>query len=752
MNTHKDDFHDKIKHINMLFDFLKSNNDAEFITYLSKLSINDVDVNIKDDQGNYLVFLAVMMNRSKILKMLIDYGAQIDVLDSEGYSIMYYPIKFNYLEIIHLLIESNKKVVGISLVNIIDARGNVPLFYAIRHRNIEILRELLLNGANANYRNNDFVTALQLAVLKKNVDIVKILIKYVKNIDVKNSLGSTALHNACNFQLTEITKILMDNGADQNIPETEYDFYPIFYPVVQNNIEITKLLINYEANPNNQDYIGNTILHYCIINKHFEILDYIMNHYKIIIRETTVYTEDINQTETYVSGIDPTVVNIDGLTAVHLMLYDYQDAYKIYLLNLIPYSNPNYQDNKGNTMLHIIAEKNLWNIFKDVLRIKKLNIFIKNNEGKTVMDMIQLRERENFLDTVVKSYYNYLKKHESTWLLKWQNECSAQDQQEINEEKCYKYIREAILKEKISIPAKKNKISISIVPDETVQFSTFTGSLLDMIVGYKYLTIKYPQVTSLFHTNQEHDEQLDKYTKSLGIYNNTHQYIIQFEIRWIFQRIFFPPNFESVLADIITSKKYRFVIIPIGIILSNGNHSNSLFYDLEKQVIERFEPHGSSYPAKFNYNPNLLDETLRKRLTSIVSNIHREPITINYHAPKDYLPKIGFQSLDNSEINVNKNIGDPNGFCTLWTIWFLDYRFEYIDKNPGDIVKNLINEIKINNYSFRTIIRNYSRKITDLRDKYLGDIDRNINDYLNNRLSASELKKLAEFVTLSQLR
>ena len=508
-------------------------------------------------------------------------------------------------------------------------------------------------------------------------------------------------------------------------------------------VEITKLLVDFGANPNHQDYMGNTIIHYAIINNHIEILDYIIDKYNVRSKKTDVFVEDINNKRTISSDhIDPNIVNIEGLTITHLMLYNYREIYDTYLFKIIPFANLNYQDNTGNTILHIIAEYNLWDKFEPILNIKKLNIYIKNNEGKTVMDIVQLKEREKFLDMIIKSYFNYLKAYKNDWLLGWQNKCSGESYEEINQQECQKHIRNAIIKEKMSIPRKKNKKIITIDQYEIVQFSTFTGSLLDMLSGFKYLTKKYPEATSLFHTNQENTAELVKYNQSLGIQENKNQHIIHFEIRWIYQRIFLPPGFESIMANIINSKKYKYIIVPIGIILSNGNHSNGLFYDIENKMIERFEPHGSDYPSQFNYNPDLLDEILFKKMTNILSSIYNENVTIKYYQPKNYLPKIGFQTLENTEISVNKNIGDPNGFCTLWTIWYLDYRLKYINEKPQHIVKKLISEIKINNYSFRTIIRNYSKKITDLRDQYLAKIGRNINDYINNRLKSDELKKL----------
>ena len=52
-----------------------------------------------------------------------------------------------------------------------------------------------------------------------------------------------------NYQLAEIVKILFENRADPNIIEGENDFTPIFFSVIQNNLEITKILLGAGANP-----------------------------------------------------------------------------------------------------------------------------------------------------------------------------------------------------------------------------------------------------------------------------------------------------------------------------------------------------------------------------------------------------------------------------------------------------------------------------------------------------------------------
>ncbi|BCS83184.1 ankyrin repeat-containing protein [Cotonvirus japonicus] len=749
----KDDFHLKTKHINTLFEYAKNNKRKEFIDYISKLEPNDVDVNMRDENGNYLIFFAIITNNQIILKKLIEFGARLDIFDSEGYSILYYPIKLGYADIIDILLENNTQTIGISLLNIKDLNGSVPLFYAIKYKNKYALQELLSYGANANYKDDDNMNSLHKAVVKKDFSMVKTLIKYVKNLDSRTDKGSTALHFACSFQLYDIVKLLIEHGANQNIVELEFDYYPIFYAIAQNDVAISKLLIDYGANPNHQDYLGYTIIHHSILDNHIEILDYIINNYRIKNNEYDTYTEDINnKKDVERNHIDPNIVNLNGMSIVHLMLYNYKEDYDKYLIKLIPYTNLNYQDNSGNTVLHIMAQNNLWYKFEKILDVKKLNIFIRNNTGKSVIDMVQTRFLDKFLDIVVDSYYNYLKKHENTWLLEWQNQCSkkilneSKNFNEISDEYCIKLIREEITKNKLSIPTKKNKKTITITNGEIVNYGTFTGSLLDTIVGFKYLTKKYSNAISLLTTNQEITTELKNYYQSLGIQMNASQNIIQFEIKWIYQRIFMPPNFEKTIANIINNDKYKYIVIPISIILSTGNHTNGLIYDINKNILERFEPHGSDYPIKFNYNPDLLDDVLERKFSVTLSNIFRETFKVKYIKPNEYLPKIGFQTLDNMEININKNIGDPNGFCTLWTIWYFDFRLKYPDIEPKNLTKNLISQIRINNYSFRTVIRNYSKNITDLRDFYLDQINKNINDYLNNKFNTNDTISLLKII------
>lgn len=734
----KDDFHMKKDNIEQLFTFLRDNKFDLFLDFLNTFNKNETNINIntKDQYGNNLLFLAIMKNQRKIIKKLLELDARTDIFDQEGNSILFYPIKNGYNDLIDLLIDYNRKNIGVNIINIIDKKGYVPLLYAIKYKNLYAVQNLLLAGADSNYRNQSGINVLYYAVQRKDIIMLRMLLKSIRNIDTPGPNGSTPLLNAVLFNEIDIVTELLKANADPNIAEYRYNYIPIFYSVIQSNVNITKMLIGSKTDVNHQDYIGMTIIHHAILNKSYEILHNIFQSYDIV-KSKNIMTEDINSKNTIISSnkINPNLVNIDGLTILHMLLYHYDSQFDYYIKKLIPYSNLNIQDNRGNTPMHILFSTNMFAHFNvdNIFDSKKINIAIRNNENKTIFDYIKLNEMESVIDILIDTYYRYLKKYHDEVIINWQKECG----EKTLDNYCKNKIRTDILENKISIPHRKTKVPIHIVNNEIVTFSTFTGTVLDQIVGFKYLVKKHTIATILLYPN-------DYITNE--IISDPAKHLTEFEIKWIFQRLVFPPDFENKFKILINSTNCRYVLVPLGIILESDFHSNCLLIDLTKKQIERFEPHGSSYPFQFNYNPDRLDDLLDKSFASIFKNIYGQSSDITYIPPKKYLPKIGFQTFEGVEMQTNTYLGDPNGFCTLWCIWYLDYRLDYPELSSAKVVKKLIKSIRSNNLSFRSVIRNYSKNITDLRDNYLNKIGFDINDYISNKLNTQNLQQLLNLI------
>ena len=115
---------------------------------------------------------------------------------------------------------------------------------------------------------------------------------------------------------------------------------------------------------------------------------------------------------------------------------------------------------------------------------------------------------------------------------------------------------------------------------------------------------------------------------------------------------------------------------------------------------------------------------------------------IKYIKPSDYLPVIGFQILESIESSRCSKIGDPNGFCAVWCIWWIEQKLNYPDLDSKNLALKLIEIVKIKNIKFKNLIRNYSKNITDLRDNYLKKYDIDINDWINDEYTEEIINDL----------
>jgi hypothetical protein len=67
----------------------------------------------------------------------------------------------------------------------------------------------------------------------------------------------------------------------------------------------------------------------------------------------------------------------------------------------------------------------------------------------------------------------------------------------------------------------------------------------------------------------------------------------------------------------------------------------------------------------------------------------------------------------------------------------------------NNISNELIKWIKFDNLSFKTIIRNFSKKITVIRDTYLNKINIDINDWIVGNYTIEKLNKLEKDIFLN---
>jgi ankyrin repeat protein len=749
---------------NELFALIKDHKWDQFINLLKSSELG-IDVNIRDEQNNYLLTYAILYNQSKIVKILVDKGANIDItIENEEMSILYLAIKYAYYDILKILLEHNKITIGISVLNIRDKNYNVPIHYAIKFNNLDATKLLLEYGANLNVTDKNQYNSLHLAVYGRSYELCKLILDHNIDINHRCNTGETALHIACNLELYEIVNLLIEKKKgviNINIQDFGHEFTALHYSINLNNKKITKILIENSADINLQDVFGNTALHYCMVESNLETANTLLS----------------------APHINLNLWNIDGNLPLHIILESMGsngnnsiEYIANYMELMLDKTNLNIQNNDGNTCLHFICRYKLWEYYKIILVKKKLDIFVMNRNKKRPFDFVSPEDKNVFLDLISESYLFRLRQSDIEWNNEWENICKKKlilDEVSFEKSELSKELKKlgisknnigkkndickTIVYEKLkqmaeskdpitcqqSYPVRKNYMCLninSVMGGKELSMCTFTGTTLDILMGLIYILKKHTMTCSTISKNFSENKDLCKFYKSLGIIMNAQCEFLNFEIVWVFQKLYLTEDFFENFTKCNENKNIRFIVVPLGIEMREGSHANYLLYDKNTKEIERFEPHGSTTPPGFNYNPNLLDDILENKFYEFNEEL-------KYIRPKDYLPKVGFQLLDVYETK-KKRIGDPSGFCALWALWYVDMRISHKNISRNDLVIGMIKNIKSQNLSFKNLIRNYASNIIEIRDNILSKGNIDINDWLNDQYSEKQLNAILDEIRI----
>jgi len=699
---------------NIIFNLIKNNDTQQAIKMIRNTKMN---LNIKDENSNYLIHYIVNYNNTTLFKEFLDNNARLDVVDSDNRTILFNIIKFNYHDMLKQLIEFNKKLVGISLLDIKDKNGLTALHQCIIYNNFIVFKILLENSANPYISDNNNNNCIMMTVIYNRDEMLKYFIDNNYRINIMSLNNETLLQVALNYQNEYAIKLLLRTNIDLNNQDNENGFTILIQSVIANNLILFTELLDSNVNINIQDFYGNTALHIIQSEKNYTFLDILINK-KL--------------------KLEYNYTNYNGETPLHIILEQNINDIKTDILEqFIKNTDLNIMNNNGVTCLLLLSNNNLLETFKKILIYKPLNFFIRSHDNNMV-------DITNHIDIVVESYYNQLlfnkDKLKPNKKEDWEYYCANSILEKLKkisnftsiQDICKDKIKEIILKEKRSLP---QLINLDMKLDNGIFVNTcyYTGFPLDILFGLLVLAQNFPNLGLILDYPLTVNQKLEEFYKTNG---TDFPYKLDFsniEIIWSYQKLFYPSYFDEVVKKQMKEKKY--IVIPIGIEMFNGAHSNILFWDIDNKTIERFEPNGANTPIGFNYNNNLLDSLLKIKFQQFDNDI-------TYYQPSKFLPSIGFQILENLETDKCKRIGDPNGFCGVWSIWWVYQRMLNLNIELNDIANKLIQYIKYDGMKFKNIIRNFSSKITELRDNYLSKYNLDINDWANNNYSKSDLENL----------
>lgn len=300
------------------------------------------------------------------LKVLIDHGANINCIDSDGASPLHLAAYVGAQKCVELLIKSNAKI------DLEDDDGSTPLHNACIKKGakqLDVVKLLLAANAAVNVRDSQQGTPLVNACCSGEIEVVKLLLKSSADFTVGDDRSTTPLHYACYNGHAPVVKALIEKGADVAAQDID-GATPLHHACSQGFVPVLKVLLKCkDININATDKNKTTPLHYAAFYSHrgcvATLLEHAKENFKVDICEVMLNARDK-----------------EGSTPLHKAAFKGDQS--IVQLFLEAGADIDAADNEGATVLHKAAFKGNSAIM-NILLERGAKTDIRDKQGGTAL-------------------------------------------------------------------------------------------------------------------------------------------------------------------------------------------------------------------------------------------------------------------------------------------------------------------------------------------------------------------------------
>ena len=152
---------------------------------------------------------------------------------------------------------------------------DISIHEAVGKGRIETVKQHLTAGTDVNVKNDDGLTALNVATYFKNKEIAEFLISKGADVNTKEENSLTPLHLTAFDEYKEIAELLIANGAEVDIKDKN-GLTPLHLAAIEGQKEIAELLIVNGAEVDIKDKNGFTPLHYSVGSGHKIVSEFLI--------------------------------------------------------------------------------------------------------------------------------------------------------------------------------------------------------------------------------------------------------------------------------------------------------------------------------------------------------------------------------------------------------------------------------------------------------------------------------------------
>jgi len=302
-------------------------------TNILKMMYNfGAEVNVADKEGQTPLFFAARKGHLETAKQLIQMGAKIDFVDCDGWSPLHMASSKGYLEIVKLLVEK-----GANIDLTVDD-GWSAFHVACSSGHIDVMKYLVSQNANINSKDDEGWCGLDLAASKGHMHVMKYLLDDLQaDVDHRDEKGCTALHMAVirGEDQKEVIELLLEYDANSNIQTKKDGTTVLHICATRGYIDLAVLLVSKGANLMGQNYKGQSPLHTAANYGHFDFVDMYVDFFEKGLPVTWNLPDKQGRTALHLAagrgfrsivellvavGTEPMLVDENGLNAIHMAI------------------------------------------------------------------------------------------------------------------------------------------------------------------------------------------------------------------------------------------------------------------------------------------------------------------------------------------------------------------------------------------------------------------------------------------------
>ena len=217
---------------------------------------------------------AVAEGHKDVVSLLLNEGCPINVVDSEGYSVLHIASTLCHIDLIEMLAGKGLDI------NIGNNESWTPLHMAAKLGELESVRTLLRLGGKESMAKvaGTAGTPLQLAVREGHKDIVLLLLKEGCSIDIVTSEGFNLLHFAAVGGQIDMIEFLTGQGLDVNIGDDK-GRTPLHEAAANGQLEAVRTLLRLGGKKSITKVAGGAgiPLHQAVKTGHKDIVSLLLN-------------------------------------------------------------------------------------------------------------------------------------------------------------------------------------------------------------------------------------------------------------------------------------------------------------------------------------------------------------------------------------------------------------------------------------------------------------------------------------------